>query len=627
MTIRDSTNRLRFFTRRYMKEFDKINNEHRRKLDRPITGIIQKDRIWEQWYDRAALEQPLPHMNQKDYLFSMIDDEPDRIIINNRGKKVYTVRQFHEMVDVYEKAFSSFHFEIEDVICTISLTTPEMYAIKYAATSLGLITCNLNILDVNVFDDGQNRLLSQLRKVKPKMIFTLDILEDKVSKILNLSEWSNVLKVRMPLDASMPVISSERIGLSFLMLKNRVKGNNVQNSLTLNDFLARGNKISKVPTSVYRKGLPCNIAFTSGTTGINKAVLISHDANNALAFQHSVGGFGWKKGTEHLALIPPFLAIWDADIVHTTLCLGAKNIIELNLDYQSIPKYFQHFKSNMGVWSQYLWSSLLTLPEKELSGICEQLQYVIIGGERCDYKTAKHFFEKTGIVQMTGYGATEVNSAFTLTQPNCVKMGTAGLPLPFNNLKIVDEDFNDLTYDQAGRLLITGPCLMNGYLNQQDLTKQVLIKDKEGIIWYDTHDYAILDRDGCLTVLDRDMPSVEVCYKNKTYRIKLLDVNEIINKNDVIQICKTDAIEGKIILYCVIDTEVVSSIDAAAQNIIKMCREDLSEEQQPDIIYIMESFPRTAVGKVDYKTLNNAGQRVVKQYKNNYGKLYVIREK
>ena len=107
----------------------------------------------------------------------------------------------------------------------------------------------------------------------------------------------------------------------------------------------------------------------------------------------------------------------------------------------------------------------------------------------------------------------------------------------------------------------------------------------------------------------------------------MLDVNEIVNKNNVIQICKTDAIEGKIILYCVIDTEVVTSIDTAVQNIIKMCREELLEEQQPDIIYIMNSFPRTAVGKVDYKTLNNAGQRVVKQYKNDYGKMYVIREK
>lgn len=106
-----------------------------------------------------------------------------------------------------------------------------------------------------------------------------------------------------------------------------------------------------------------------------------------------------------------------------------------------------------------------------------------------------------------------------------------------------------------------------------------------------------------------------------------MDVNEIINKNNLIQICKTDAIEGKIILYCVIDTEVVSSIDAAVQNIIKMCREDLSEEQQPDIIYIMESFPRTAVGKVDYKALNSTGQRIMKQYRNDYGKLYVMREK
>ena len=72
---------------------------------------------------------------------------------------------------------------------------------------------------------------------------------------------------------------------------------------------------------------------------------------------------------------------------------------------------------------------------------------------------------------------------------------------------------------------------MNGYLGRDDLTKQVLIKDKSGVIWYDTHDYAFIDEDGCLTVLDRDVPPVDITFKGITEKVKLLDVAEVINQN------------------------------------------------------------------------------------------------
>ena len=64
-----------------------IKEENRRTLDRPSTGVINKDRIWEQWYTEDAMKSEFPKMSQKDYLFSCIGDEPDRVIINNRGKK------------------------------------------------------------------------------------------------------------------------------------------------------------------------------------------------------------------------------------------------------------------------------------------------------------------------------------------------------------------------------------------------------------------------------------------------------------------------------------------------------------------------------------------------------------
>ena len=604
-----------------------INESKRSKLNREITGVIQKDKIWEQWYDQEIFEKQFPKMSQKEYLFSEIGEEKDRVIINNRGLMKINVKQFEQMVLKYEKAFSAMKLQNGDVICTIGLTTPEMLAIKYSATSLGLITCNLNFLDVGIDDDGKNRLYRQIENIDPKMIFTLDILESKVFSVINDNKFSHAVKVSMPLEYSTPKINPERLLICLNVLKERILGRKITNTISLDEFLYLGLKIEEdAVEEIYEEGLPCNISFTSGTTGINKGVLLSHDANNALAFQHKIGNFGFQKGETNLALVPPFLAFWDADIVHTVMSLGGEELLELTLDYDKIPKYFEKYDVNIGVWSQYLWSSLLTLPEQKLKEISKKLKHVIVGGERCEIKAAEEFYKKTGIYQWTGFGATEVNTAFTMTHPNCFKVGTAGIPLPFNNVKIVDENFKDVTYNVPGRLFITGPCLMNGYYNRPDLTKSVIYQDEEGTSWYYTGDYAVLDDDGCLTVIDRYIEPIEIKINEHAKKVNMLDIVEIIKQNENIKYIKMTNIEDKLVLHLSLYESVNASEQELLDSIIATIKDKLSYECWPDYISIYSDLPRTPVGKVDYKELIKIGEEIYLN-EGDKEKLHIIRRK
>lgn len=585
-----------------------INENKRYKLDRVVTGVIQEDRIWEQWYDQSIFSQTLPKMGQKDYLFSCIGNEMDRVIIDNRGMRKFTVKEFSEIILKYEKAFAALQLHKGNVICTISLTTPEMYAIKYFATSLGLITCNLNVFDIGIDDDGKNRLFRQLENVNPKMIFILDIFEDKICSVINDPKFKYAVKVSMPLEYSTPKLNPERLAINLKLLKARWSGKKLTSKLSLSGFLSLGNKVaSEDINEIYEENLPCNISFTSGTTGINKAVLLSHDANNALAFQQKLGDFGFERGTKNLALVPPFLAFWDADIVHAVLCLGGVNIIELALEYDKIPSYFKSHLANMGIWSQYLWSSLLNLAEKDLYKVSQNLKHVIIGGERCEINAAETFYNKTGVIQMTGFGASEVNTTFSITHPNCTKVGTAGIPLPFNNVKIIDESFNDVTYNKPGRLLITGPCLMNGYYNREDLTKKAIYIDDKGISWYITGDYAVLDDDGCLTILDRYTSPVKV---RNGEQVNMLDIAEIIKKDRNVKNCKITYHNGKLILHLSIDDFTGLSEEDAINSILNTIKNNLPESHFPHIINITDELPRTSVGKVDYSLLATIGEQL-----------------
>ena len=605
-----------------MKDF--INEGKRRKLDRPITGVIQNDRVWEQWYDEDVFKQKLPKMLQKDYLFQCIGDQPDRVIINNRGKFTYTVNQFKLLVDKYEKAFYAANLNRGDIVATIGLTTPELYAIKYAATSLGLITCNLDIFDMAEKDEqGVNKLYKNIRMLNPRMIFTLDYLEDKISKVINDHAFDKVLKVSMPLSYSTPKNDPERLVLSLKTFKNFITGKSVRGKISLDDFLMAGNnvKIEDVRLhEIYKEGLPCNIAFTSGTMGDSKAVLISHDANNALAFQQKVANFGFEVGSKHLALLPPFLAFWDADVVHVTLCLGAQNILELKISVKDVRKFFLKYKDiNIGIWPQSIWNGLGELSPKELQEISRSLNIPIIGGTRCEISSAEAFYKLLGVVQFTGYGASEMDTTFSVTHPNCNKVGSCGLPLPFNNVRIVDDSLRDLTYNKPGQLHLTGPSMMNGYYGRDDLTEKVTYYEN-GTKWYISGDYAVMDDDGCMTVLDRYTGPITI----DSHQIQLLDVAEIIRKNKNVGLLKLTYHNNKIVLHLEINKYTELSEEEAINDIIETIRNDVKENEWPDII-VVEELPKTRVGKVSSPLLNEEAREISKKYCD-CEKLFVVRQ-
>ena len=577
-----------------MTRNDIIKENEKQELKRPITGIIQEDRIWEQWYDQKKMQEDLPKMNQADYIFKCNQDYLDQTIINNRGLKKLTNQEFTNLRNKFICSLTGLGIGKGDVIATVALSTPELLALKYAAAYLGAITANLN------FNDASNqKMYEQLKMLNPAMIFFLDIFENQVYEVLNNQEFKNSVKVRLPLSASTPIFNTERFKINLLETSNKMQNKVVKDALTYKQF-REYSLYGHLPDSVYSEKLPSNIALTSGTTGKSKAIILSHDANNALAKQHEIADLGLQRGETNLALVPPFLAFWDADIIHMAMCLGIENILELKLTYDNIPEYLKKHLPNYGIWSQYLWDSILHLPKEDLKKISSHLKKVVVGGERADVNQANRFQEITGIRQEAGYGASEMDSCFSVANPRCNLIGSAGLPLPFNNVMVKDENGNDLTYNQPGHLYITGPAMMNGYLNNKELTNQVLIRDSKGTLWYDTKDYGYVDKTGTLFVLDRYQEPVNI----NSQSIQLIDIAEKVKQCEVVKLCKVNYTNGKMIFQVSFDEFSEKTKEECEQELIDYINNNFKDFEKPDILSIQDSLPRTPVGKVDYQKLN-----------------------
>ncbi len=582
-----------------------VREDKKFELKRPITGVIHKDRIWEQWYDQRIFQMPLPKMNQTDYFFTCNKDHLNQVLINNRGMKSLTVSDVGRLILVFYKALKAKGVGKGDKIATISLTTPELIALKYACGMLGAITSNLN------FKDAENgNLVKQLHKINPSMVFVLDLLEGKVADILNLEEFGNIEKYILPLEKSTPLTNSERIKIEILKVLNSIKSKRINNSKSLRKFLGFAVNYDGVIESVYNEKMPCNIAFTSGTTGLNKAVLLSHDANNVLAWQHDKANLNLKRGEKNLVLVPPFLAIWDADLIHVGMCIGFEEILELELSYENIPELLKKYCPNYGIWSQYLWDSYLTMSEEDQRKIAPYLKKVVVGGERGDINQEIRFLEKNGLYQEAGYGCTEVDSCFSVAHPNCNVFGSAGIPLPYNNVR-VRKDGKDLTYNERGKLYLTGPCLMNEYYGNPELTEKSLIHLEGGEeLWYDTGDYGFVDYTGSLNVLDRYSDPIII----NTEQVQKSDITELINGYFGVKMCKTDYYDGKIVAHIILDNYAPESQEELKTGLINYIRENIDFDLQPDIINFIDAFVRTPLGKVSYGDVTSMTKEIVESF-------------
>jgi acyl-[acyl-carrier-protein]-phospholipid O-acyltransferase/long-chain-fatty-acid--[acyl-carrier-protein] ligase len=138
----------------------------------------------------------------------------------------------------------------------------------------------------------------------------------------------------------------------------------------------------------------------------------------------------------------------------------------------------------------------------------QSLRFAVAGAEKLRPELAKAFEEKYQVPILEGYGCTELSPVVTLSVPDIMdgevlqvgrKVGKIGRPIPGVSVRIVDPETGVLVKPgEQGLLLIKGPNVMKGYLDDPEKTREVMRED-----WYVTGDIASLDEDGFLEITDR----------------------------------------------------------------------------------------------------------------------------
>ena len=247
------------------------------------------------------------------------------------------------------------------------------------------------------------------------------------------------------------------------------------------------------------------IIFSSGSTGDPKGVVLTH-ANVASNIEQLDEVFMLAGNDRILGILPFFHSFGFTGALCMPLVTGVGVVYHPNpLESRAIG----------GLVSKHNVTFLLATPtflnaytRRIAPEDFGSLRYVLAGAEKLPERTALAFEDRFGIRPMEGYGCTECSPVVSVNTAGFraasfrqvgAKRGSIGHPLPGMAVRIVDpETRQPLPANQPGLLLVSGPNVMQGYLNRPEKTAEVLVDG-----WYNTGDIAAVDEDGFLRVTDR----------------------------------------------------------------------------------------------------------------------------
>ncbi len=247
------------------------------------------------------------------------------------------------------------------------------------------------------------------------------------------------------------------------------------------------------------------VMFTSGSTGAPKGVVLTQ-GNILSNIQALTMILHMREADVLLGVLPFFHSFGYTVTLWLPLLAAFKAAYHTNpLDCKTIGKICREQRVTFMLGTPtFLSAYLRKLPKEDLSSV----RFVVAGAEKLRPELAQAFESKYGVPILEGYGCTELSPAVAMNVPDIMdgdvmevgrKVGKIGRPLPGISVKIVDpESFQPLGAGTNGLMLVRGPNVMKGYLNDPEKTREVM---RDG--WYITGDISAIDDDGFIEITDR----------------------------------------------------------------------------------------------------------------------------
>ncbi|KAM9296656.1 medium-chain acyl-CoA ligase ACSF2, mitochondrial-like [Gastrophryne carolinensis] len=341
---------------------------------------------------------------------------------------------------------------------------------------------------------------------------------------------------------------------------------------------------------------PINIQFTSGTTGYPKGVTLSHHniVNNAYLFGIRLG-YDWRKGIR-AALPAPLYHCLGSVIGSLTMVVHGTTLVltSPSFEAQAVVEAIRKEKCTLFYGTPTMYINMMAV--QNFASHTSTLTSGLTGGAPVSHDLFKKIVNETTIKNLlVCYGSTENSPVVSMQffyDDSFRIMNTVGCIMPHTEAKVVDTDTDQIVpLNTPGELLVRGYCIMLGYWNDEEKTKEVINQAQ----WYKTGDIATMDEFGYFRIVGRSKDMIIRGGEN----IYPAEIEQFLHAHPKIQEVEVIGVRdyrmGEEVCAAI---RIHDGEQCTAEEIKQYCKGKISHFKIPRYIIFVDSYPLTVSGKI-----------------------------
>ncbi|MBQ3557595.1 MAG: AMP-binding protein [Oscillospiraceae bacterium] len=538
---------------------------------------------------------------------SIAQQYPNNVAFDFMGKST-TYKKLVEEVEICAKALRTIGVREGDRVTIAMPNCPQAVYLFYAVNLVGAIASMIHPLS------AEKEIEFYLNDSGSVTAITLDQFYHKFERVRQNTKVVNIIIASIK-DALSPSIKAG------YMLTSGRKIEKIPDDAPVirwDEFL-RMRKHCFYKYKVQRRAEdPAVILYSGGTTGTSKGIVLTNRNFNALGQQVIATNPIFRPGDKMLAAMPVFHGFGLGVCIHTMLSQGGRCILVPRFTPKSYAKDLIKNRCNFIAGVPTLYEALLRLPNMEGADL-SCLKGVFSGGDSLSIelkkKLDKFLYDHNARIQVReGYGTTETVTACCLTPSHMAKEGSIGLPFPDTYIKIVKPDTDEeVPYGEEGEILLAGPTVMKEYMNHPAETAQTLREHADGLTWVYTGDLGSMDAEGFVYFKGRAKRMIIT----SGYNVYPAQIENILDAHDLVQMSCVIGVRDD---YKMQKVKAFVKLAAGAepteenkQILLEHCRKHVAKYAMPYDIEFRDELPKTLVGKVAYRVLEEEEQAKTEQ--------------
>lgn len=372
----------------------------------------------------------------------------------------------------------------------------------------------------------------------------------------------------------------------------------IPNHIRMHSVFETGAQLPFTPVQLGHDDLAF-LQYTGGTTGVSKGAMLTHKniVSNVLQANAWVHPYLSQGQNELVVTALPLYHIFAL----TANCLlfmrlGSANLLIVNpRDIPGFIKEISRYKFTVFTGVNTLFNALLNHPafaKLDFSG----LRITLGGGMAVQKPTADKWREITGCTLSQAYGLTETSPAVTvnlLDLPNF--NGAIGLPISSTEVKVVNDEGQEVPTGEVGEILVRGPQVMLGYWERQEETDKVMTEDG----FLKTGDMGYIDDKGFVFLVDRKKNLIIV----SGFNVYPNEVEEVAVSHPAVleaaAVGEDNGPAGELVKLFVVRKDA----SLTEKELIAHCRKDLTNYKVPKKVVFVQELPKNNVGKILHREL------------------------